>query len=101
MLFLTEPVNPLLDRLGPEKNRSPDEPPEAAPDLPTVEPVGTFVPPVPEGGLTMVELPGEALLSDWDDAPLLFETPVGALRPANDGIKVVGVWLDFDPAEGA
>ncbi|HRR86108.1 MAG TPA: hypothetical protein P5316_13955 [Phycisphaerae bacterium] len=49
----------------------------------------------------MVELPGEALLSDWDDAPLLFETPVGALRPANDGIKVVGVWLDFDPAEGA
>lgn len=100
MLLLTEPVNPLLDRLEPEKNRSPDDPPEMAPDLLTAEPVGTFVPPAPDGGLRTFVLPGEVLLNE-EEAPLLCDAPVGVFFPVIEGIKVVDVPDDFDPAEGA
>lgn len=97
---MTEPVNPLPDRLPPEKNRSPDDPPEMAPDLPTAEPAGTFVPPVPDGGLRTFVLPGEVLLNE-EEAPPLFDAPVGVFFPVTEGIKVVDVPDDFDPAEGA
>ncbi len=101
MLFLAEPVNPLPDMLPPEKNRSPDDPPEAVPDLLITEPVGTFVPPVADGGLRIVAVPADLFLDDDTEAPLLFEVPVGVLRPANGGMKVVDVWPDPDRRDGA
>lgn len=78
----------------------PDDPPEIVPDLLIAEPVGTFVPPVADGGLRIVVVPAELFL-DEEDTPLLCETPVGVLRPANGGMKVVDVCLDLDPADGA
>ncbi|NLE58511.1 MAG: hypothetical protein GX616_09135 [Planctomycetes bacterium] len=101
LLLFVEPVNPLPDMLPPERNRLPDDPLEIVPDLPIEEPVGTFVPPVADGGLRIVVVPADLFLDDDTEAPLLFEVPVGVLRPANGGMKVVDVLPDPDRSDGA